>query len=238
MISSVETEAREKPRYEAARGQTVQVMVLPEDFPKSAAAVRSSAGRPFAGRGAAGHRRGAALRRIASIAGDRGRIGLPVLRWGRSTVDPRRRRGRLAGRLQAKSRYPAEAARRPGGRGVARRPPHRRPARRAAGHGGLLGFGRWCSAVLLQNYSPGGFCVQSGRPGKPGEKIHLRLDNAANSLIVARIQWQTRVEGKYVLGCALLSGKDFERLRDTCRDASLASSDHSRRPKQSDLCQA
>jgi len=70
--------------------------------------------------------------------------------------------------------------------------------------------------VTLQNYSQGGFCVSASQLGKPGERIHIFVEEPKERLIVATVQWRLKVRDSYLLGCAFLNEKDFAYLRDAC----------------------
>ncbi|MDX1945508.1 MAG: PilZ domain-containing protein [Pirellulaceae bacterium] len=53
----------------------------------------------------------------------------------------------------------------------------------------------------LQNYSTGGFCLQTTRPANLGERVQFVLDAAKNVVIQAVVRWQLGQGDHYLLGC-------------------------------------
>jgi hypothetical protein len=70
--------------------------------------------------------------------------------------------------------------------------------------------------AVLRNYSEGGFCIFVSQPAKPGELMHVRLDEPQLLVIVAQTQWQLKVSDGYLLGLTFLNSKDCERLEEAC----------------------
>jgi PilZ domain-containing protein len=64
----------------------------------------------------------------------------------------------------------------------------------------------------LQNFSTGGFCIETTRPATPGELFRVLPEAAENTAFDAVIRWQLQQGKRYLLGCGYVGKKGFERL--------------------------
>ena len=78
------------------------------------------------------------------------------------------------------------------------------------------------SAAYIVNLSPGGFCLTSHQPGKPGSRVMLRIEGAGGrqEKVTGRCRWQAETNAGYTLGCEFFRPQEYENL---CRlEAELA----------------
>ena len=67
--------------------------------------------------------------------------------------------------------------------------------------------------ATLQNYSRGGFCIESRTAYVPGQAIRIILPEPVNRDIDGEVQWQMALEDAYVLGCRFAAAKDHQHLQ-------------------------
>lgn len=70
--------------------------------------------------------------------------------------------------------------------------------------------------AVVKEYSESGFCLGDCLPAVLGERIHLLLENPTH-LVIAKVLWQLKAEGKYSLGCEFLNPRDLERMEAACK---------------------
>ena len=69
----------------------------------------------------------------------------------------------------------------------------------------------------LENYSQGGFCVVTNRPGRQGEQLEMKLDGHDMLIVAARCEWHMPLAEGYLIGCSFVSPRGFERLDAYCQ---------------------
>lgn len=68
--------------------------------------------------------------------------------------------------------------------------------------------------VVIHGFSTGGFCVWIDVAGEPHERLHLSIASAGSTLmVVAQVQWQSKTDNGYLIGCSFLNDRDHERLQ-------------------------
>ena len=71
--------------------------------------------------------------------------------------------------------------------------------------------------VEVRNYSAGGFCIASIRPGHAGALVLLEIEVKTDDspcAIYGRVCWQIEQDGMYVLGCEIINGDGTVLFRD------------------------
>lgn len=83
---------------------------------------------------------------------------------------------------------------------------------------------RGTEPVCIVDISPGGFCLLSPQPGKPGAHVMLKFAaEKGDATVTGRCLWQVEIEQGFTLGCEFCSKSDYTTLRrvQTLYDAQL-----------------
>lgn len=72
------------------------------------------------------------------------------------------------------------------------------------------------TSVTLQNLSTGGFCMHSPVAGEVGQRLlmHFETGDGTEPAVQAQIQWRSKHDNGYVVGCSFLNGQSYTSLRD------------------------
>ena len=91
-------------------------------------------------------------------------------------------------------------------------------------HVQLEGTARWelerdPFPVVIRDYSAGGFCMSSIRPGRVGQGVLIDLNTLGDSQreLTAKVRWQMESGGEYLIGCMMNDDQDYRLLRELGR---------------------